>query len=100
MRAMKLKAPTIEQDGGNVKISLRHESLATPEEAVLTYLKSNTSIANRDARVVTYIESENKMKRVLQGMVSKDMLEQVPGTTRYTAAYRLTNKGKDLADKI
>jgi len=97
MRAMKLKDPVIEQSGGYVKVSLRHESLATPEEAVLIFLKSHDTIANRQARAVSYIESENKMKRILQGLVAKGLLEPVPGRTRYTAAYQLTEKGLKLA---
>lgn len=100
MRAMKLKEPVIEQQGGYVKVSLRHESLATPEEAVLIFLKSNDTIANREARTVAYIESENKMKRVLQGMVSKGLLESVPGRTRYNAAYQLTDDGRKMANDL
>lgn len=100
MRAMKLKDPVIEQLGGYVKVSLRHESLATPEEAVLIFLKTHDTIANREARAVSYIESENKMKRILQGMVSKNFLEPVPGRTRYTAAYQLTEKGRKMAESL
>lgn len=97
MRAMKLKEPVIEQQGGYVKVSLRHESLATPEEAVLIFLKTHDTIANREARAAAYIDSENKMKRVLQGMVSKGLLESVPGRTRYTAAYQLTDEGRTMS---
>jgi len=100
MRAMKLKEPVIEQQGGYVKVTLRHESLATPEEAVLVFLKTNHTIVNKQARSVSYIESENKMKRVLQGMVAKGLLESVPGRTRYTAAYQLTDAGRKMADEL
>ncbi len=89
MRKMKLKAPIIELDGGYVKVVLSHERLATPEEAILAYLETNDSIANRDARTITFIESENQMKRILQAMVASDMLEAVPGRSRYNAAYQL-----------
>jgi hypothetical protein len=33
--------------------------------------------------------SENKMKGILQRLVRKGLIELVPGTTRYSAAYRL-----------
>lgn len=92
MREMKLKEPEISQEENRVKVILRHEPLASPEELILEYLKKNDEIANRDARNVTYIGSENKMKRIIQGMIAKDILERVPGTTRYTAAYRLKKK--------
>lgn len=100
MKQMKLKAPLIEQSGGYLKVILRHESLATPEEAILTYLLSNDEIANRDAREVCFIPSENKVKRILQGMVKNDLLQPVPERTRYTAAYQITPKGRKLAERI
>ncbi len=92
MRAMKLKPPIISQDGGYVKVVLKHESLATPEELILEFLKTHEQIRNKEAREICFIGSENKMKRIIQGMISNGMLERVPGTTRYTAAYRLCRK--------
>lgn len=94
MKKLKLKPPIIEQDGGYVKVVLKHEPLATPEEAILEYLLENQEIANRNAREICFIDSENKMKRILQVMVQNELLESVPGRTRYTAAYQLTEKGR------
>jgi ATP-dependent DNA helicase RecG len=99
MRQLKLKPPIIEQEGGYVKVVLRHEALATPEEAILEYLLENNEIANRHAREICYIDSENKMKRILQVLVQNGLLEPVPGRTRYTAAYQLTDRGREAADK-
>ncbi|HVT19689.1 MAG TPA: ATP-binding protein [Thermoanaerobaculia bacterium] len=89
MREMKLKPPIISTDGGNVKVVLRHEPLATPEELILEYLHKNEQITNRIAREISFIGSENKMKGILQRLVKKTLIELVPGTTRYSAAYRL-----------
>jgi ATP-dependent DNA helicase RecG len=89
MREMKLKPPIIEQTGEFVKVILRHEPLATPEEMILEFLRANVSITNRIARDLCFIGSENKMKGVLQRLVRKGLIELVPGTTRYSAAYRL-----------
>lgn len=89
MRETKLKDPIITQEGGYVKVILRHEPLGTPEELILEYLQNHEQIANRDAREICFIGSENTMKRILQRMVQNNLIEQVPGTTRYTAAYRL-----------
>ena len=86
MRAMKLMPPIISQDGGYVKVVLKHESLATPEELILEFLKTHEHIRNKEAREICFIGSENKMKRIIQGMISNGLLERVPGTTRYTAA--------------
>ena len=78
---------------------MKHEALATPEEAILLYLQKHAEIANRHAREVCFIKSENKMKRILQGLVANGLLESVPGRTRYTAAYQLTEDGKKAAEK-
>jgi len=99
MRNLKLKPPEISRQGGYVKVILRHETLATPEEAILQYLVKNAEIANRNAREVCFIKSENKMKRILQGLVANKLLEPVSGRTRYTAAYQLTELGKKAAAK-
>ena len=40
MRKMKLKDPVIRQEGGYVKVTLKHEALATTEEMILEYLES------------------------------------------------------------
>jgi ATP-dependent DNA helicase RecG len=89
MRDMKLKPPLISQAGGSVKVILRHEPLATPEELILEYLQKNEQITNRIAREICFIGSENRMKIILQRLVRNDLIELVPGTTRYSAAYRL-----------
>ena len=92
MREMKLKPPIVSQDGGYVKVILKHEALATPEELILEFLKTQDQIRNKEARDICFIGSENKMKRIIQAMIANGLLELVPGTTRYTAAYRLSRK--------
>ena len=89
MRNLRLKAPMISQQGNYVIVVLKHEPLASSEEIVLEYLKLHDQIANREAREICFIGSENKMKTILQKLVSKNLIEPVPGTTRYNAAYRL-----------
>jgi ATP-dependent DNA helicase RecG len=89
MRDMKMKPPSISQTGGYVSVSLRHEPLATPEEIILEHLQKNEQITNRAARDLCFIGSENKMKGILQRLVKKGLIELVPGTTRYSAAYRI-----------
>lgn len=92
MRDLKLKPPIVSLEGGYVRILLRHEPLATPEELVMEYLQNNVQIANSIARQICFIGSENKMKLILQRMVKNGYIELVPGTTRHTAAYRLVRK--------
>ncbi len=92
MRKMKLKDPVIVQEGGYVKVILKHETLASPEEMILKYLEIHDQIVNRQAREICFIGSENKMKTILQRMVKQGLIERVPGTTRYNAAYRKTRR--------
>ena len=89
MRKMKLKDPIIEQSGGYVKVVLKHEPLASPEEMILEHLTTHDKIVNKEARELCYIGSENKMKGILQRMVRQGLIELVPETTRYNAAYRV-----------
>jgi ATP-dependent DNA helicase RecG len=92
MREMKLKDPVITQEAGNVIVALRHEPLASPEEIIIEYLQKNESITNKTAREICYIGSENKVKRIFQKMMRQDLIEVVPGRTRYTAAYQLKDE--------
>ncbi|MBK9945934.1 MAG: putative DNA binding domain-containing protein [Nitrospira sp.] len=94
MREMKLKPPIVTQTGASVKVVLRHEPLATPEELILQHLQKNEQITNKVARELCFIGSENKMKGILQRMVKNGIIELVPGTTRYSAAYRLVRPKK------
>lgn len=92
MRAMKLKDPVITQEAGNVIVTLRNESLASPEEMIIEHLQKHGKITNKTARRICYIGSENKIKRIFQKMMGQNIIEMVPGTTRYTAAYQLKDK--------
>lgn len=97
MHRMKLKPPTISQSGGYVTVRLLHETLASPDEAILKYLETHDEIANRQARDVCYIYSENRMKTILQKMVKSGIIELVSGRSRYNAAYRTPQgqRGRD-----
>jgi ATP-dependent DNA helicase RecG len=89
MRTMNLKDPVVAQDEGSVTITLKHEPLATPEEIIIDFLRKHGRIRNSEAREVCFIGSENQMKRILQKMMNRNLIERVPGTTRFTAAYQL-----------
>jgi ATP-dependent DNA helicase RecG len=89
MRKMKLKDPSVLQKGGYVTVILKHESLASPEERILAYLKNNEKITNRIAREICFIGSENKMKRIFQKMIKNNILEPIPTPSRRAASYRL-----------
>ena len=87
MRKVRLVAPIIEQKGMNVVVTLKHESLATPETLIMEYLKVHESITNKEARQLANVGSENAMKHVLRKMVAAKMLTIVKGKTVFDTSY-------------
>lgn len=65
MQDRRLKPPIIEIQNNYVKVTIAHAPLASPEEAVIEFLKSTDRITNKQARELTGIKSENQMKEVL-----------------------------------
>lgn len=88
MRALRLKDPTIEERNSSVVVYIRHERLASPEEAILTYLKTHDEINNAIARQITGITSENKVKEVFYRLRDAGKLERVPGRLGSASAWR------------
>ena len=77
MKEWRLKPPVIEEIKNSVQVTIPHTPLATPEEQILEFLKKNDKIRNKDARDITGIKSENKMKRVFYKMRDNELLEPV-----------------------
>lgn len=80
MKRMKLKEPQITERDNSVLVSIRHESLASPEEVIMKYLSHNATINNRTARGLANIGSENTMKQIFYSLRNKGLIEQTPGT--------------------
>ena len=87
MKTMRLVDPTIEQVGMNVVVTLKHESLGSPESLIMEYLENNPSIANKQAREIANIGSENAMKHTLRRMVEAKMIKVVEGQTVFATKY-------------
>jgi ATP-dependent DNA helicase RecG len=64
----------------SVLVSIRHEPLASPEEAIMDFLVENASINNSQARSITHIRADYQVKNIFGKMVKAGMIEQVPGT--------------------
>lgn len=88
MAKLRLREPEIKEGNHSTLVIIRHEPLASPESQILKYLETHNEINNSIAREVTKIESEIRMRRVLQGMVAGDELERVPGKIKSASAYR------------
>lgn len=77
MKDWRLKEPVIKVEGNYVKAIIAHTPLASPEEAIIEFLNNNPQIKNRQARELTGIKSENKMKRVFYKLRDDEQLEPV-----------------------
>ena len=101
MREARLKPPLIEELDNGVKVTLRHESIASAEEQIIDYLEKYETIRNRDARALTGIESENAMKRIFERMRRNEVIEPVdPNATRTKYSYRLVSGYKEHFQQV
>lgn len=91
-RKLNLREPEIVDGDRSVTVIIRHESLASPAQHVVEYLQENASIRNMPARDVTGIQSESRMQKILQSLVTAGEIEHVPGTAKRGYAYRLVEK--------
>lgn len=94
MKKMKLKEPLIIERENSVLVSIRHESLASPEEMIMNYLNANTTINNRTARGISNIGSENAMKQIFYTLRDKGLIEQTPGTQGRGTTWRKKENGR------
>lgn len=78
MNKLRLKRPIIEEGENSVLVTLRHESLGSPEQIVMEYLETHAEITNSIARELTGIKSENTMKNVFYRLRDRGMLELLP----------------------
>ena len=88
MKALKLKEPEIVETETAVIVHIRHSPLASPHEAVMSYLDHHDEITNSIARELTGIGSENQIKGVFLSLSKSQMLERVPGKKGNRAAWR------------
>ena len=88
MRKLKFRDPVIEQLDGSVKVTLRHEKLASPEEMICDYLRAHPEINNSKAREITFIGSENSVKRIFNKMIKSKIIERIPDRPQAKTGYR------------
>lgn len=92
MHQMGLKEPKIEERDSDVLVTIRHEPLASPEQAIMRYLDAHETIKNKKAREITYIKDSDQMKRILRTMAQRKEIEPVPGTRFGGMTYRKRQK--------
>lgn len=88
MRKLRLKDPEIHEGESSVTVIIPHQKLASPEDLVMEFLRTNVEITNRQARELCGVRSENSMKGIFKRLESRGQIEQVPDRTRFKAAWR------------
>lgn len=88
MRKLKLKDPLISETESSVLVIIRHEPLASPEEAIMEYLRNHEEINNSTVRELTGIGSENKVKEVFYRLRDQGLLERTPGKRGSASTWR------------
>lgn len=88
MHLLGLKEPIIQEVENSVVVIIRHEPLASPEEAIMDFLSKHETISNQEAREVTHIHAQHRIKNIFGRMVKAEMIELVPGTRTSSSRYR------------
>jgi ATP-dependent DNA helicase RecG len=88
MHQLGLKEPTLTERDNDVVVTIRHEALASPEEAIMKYLETHPTIKNKQARETTHVALDYQVKFIFGEMVERGLIEQVPGTRTSATAYR------------
>lgn len=91
MRKLRLRDPVIQEGPSSVTVTIPHQRLASPEDLVMEFLRDHNEIANRQARELCGVRSENSMKTIFKRLETRGLIEQVPGRTRFKAAWRRKN---------
>lgn len=89
MRDIGLKPPSVREQGESVVVYIRHERLASYEDQIIDYLIANKEINNSKARAITGEGSENKMKRVFEGMMTAKQIIRDPNRRGNQTTYFL-----------
>ncbi len=95
MTALGLEPPYFAEIENSFIATIKHEKLATAELAIMDYLEENATINNRQARKLTFITEDWKIKSIFSKMESKKMIRQVPGTRTSNTKYRKWVPGDD-----
>jgi ATP-dependent DNA helicase RecG len=89
------KEPVILEQANSVWVTIRRETLASPQTTIMEYLEAHPTIKNRQAREITHITEDYQIKNIFRDMVEAGMIEQVPGTRTSSTAYRKRVNGSE-----
>jgi ATP-dependent DNA helicase RecG len=100
MHSLGLKEPIISERGNSVLVTIKHETLASPEEAIMAYLEKHSTIRNSQARKIAHVRADYQMKSIFGRMVDKGLIMQVPGTRTSSTAYQKKNAEPENQPKL
>lgn len=88
MTKVGLEKPTFSEVGNSFVVTIKHEKLATAELAIMEYLDTHETINNKQARKITYITEDWKVKGIFRKMEDKGMIIQLQKKTTSNTKYR------------
>ena len=88
MHQLGLKEPVIYEKDNSVLVIIKHEPLASPQEAIMDYLENHGTINNKTARNVTHVRQDYQVKAIFNRMVRSGLIEQISGTKTSNTRYR------------
>jgi ATP-dependent DNA helicase RecG len=92
MTKLGFKPPLIQELDNAVLVTIKHEPLASPQQAILDYLKEHDWIKNADARRVTHIQQPHKINNIFREMEARNLIERKQDSNTSGRAYTLPNK--------
>ena len=87
MANLRLKPPEIYEREASVIVLIKHESLASLEATIMSYLNNNKEITNKIARRECGIESEETIKNIFCKLRDRKLIERVRGRSQNRSAW-------------
>ncbi|TQJ59273.1 ATP-dependent DNA helicase RecG [Arthrobacter sp. SLBN-83] len=90
MEQLLLSYPVIEELSDRVRVTISHEPLASPAQAIMEAAKRKGSINNTEARQVTKIDQERTIRRLFEDLVDAGQLSRT-GSGRGTRYFPISD---------
>ena len=97
MTSLGLEPPVFLEVSNSFLVTIKHQKLATAELTIMEYLETNATINNRQARKITFIHEDWRVKSIFRRMEQKKMIRQVEGTRTSNVKYRKWTPADDRA---
>jgi ATP-dependent DNA helicase RecG len=88
MHKARLKEPVITNLENGVLVTIKHETLASPETLILGYLETHGTIKNKEVREICHIQADYVVQVIFRKLMERQLIERVPGTRTAATAYR------------